>query len=385
MSDHLQDLLAREADRVDVPAPPTRDVVRRGRAIRRRRRALGGVAAVAALGLVGGAVHGLGSLTDSARTVDPASPLPAGPVYAVGNEVTYAGGRASGTVEDPAVKSLYYTSVGILVRHGENALSDGGGPQRFSLLGADGSVTRLALTTRDAVHATDPSLPYVAYAEEVDGVLEAVVRDVGVDEEVARVSVGPTRAEGFPVSLDGDLLYVSEGYGGEVHAVDWRNGSVADSGLPGVDDVAGGLVTSWEGGVPMVVDVATGATVLSSEAPGYFDLSPGGRHAMFVDEDAEADVDTASVEVYDVASGEHVTLDGPGYEWGWTPDGDPFRIDRESGELTTCVASTGDCTSTDIDLPPASGCARSTVNSAATPPCEETGDDLRLGGRAYES
>ena len=143
---------------------------------------------------------------------------------------------------------MYYTSAGVLVRHGNNPYSDGGGPQRFSLVRPDGSVDPIDVVTEETVHSTDPGAPYLAYAETVDGTVEIVVRDLRDDSEAARVPMpGDFSWGGWPappVALSGDLVYV--GTEDVARTVSWRTGEVAevDTVRPGYPDVSGGA-TSW--------------------------------------------------------------------------------------------------------------------------------------------
>ena len=65
-----------------------------------------------------------------------------GATFTVGVTAYLDGGAVTATIDDKAVKSSYYTSVGLLVRHGNNNYSDGGGPQRFSLVTPNGTVKR---------------------------------------------------------------------------------------------------------------------------------------------------------------------------------------------------------------------------------------------------
>ena len=78
--------------------------------------------------------------------------------------------------------------------------------------------------------------------------------------------------------------------------------------------------------------------MILTDRPGYFDLSPDGRYAQLVNEEGGG----SRFEVYDVATGESVTLDGPPFDWGWTADGDLFKVDEN--RVTTCDSATGECT-----------------------------------------
>jgi hypothetical protein len=79
--------------------------------------------------------------------------------------------------------------------------------------------------------------------------------------------------------------------------------------------------------------------------------------------------DGGTVDVYDVDAGTHVTLDGQVWDYGWSPDGDLFRVDGD--HVLTCSTATGACR-----------------NEAVTIPAEGGGvapDDLRYGNQVFES
>ncbi len=79
------------------------------------------------------------------------------------------------------------------MRHGDNNWSDGGGPQRFSLVRPDGTVDRIGVTTEETVHSTDATQPYLAYAEETEAGVDVVVRDLRDDSEAAERRSRPVR------------------------------------------------------------------------------------------------------------------------------------------------------------------------------------------------
>ncbi len=388
MTDRLAQLLDDEAERLSVPTPPTEAILTRGTRQRRRRQAglaAGAVAAATALVAAGGVLIGspLGG-----QDPDVAATTESGAVFSVANTVYYDGAARSAPIDDKAVKSLLYTSAGVLVRHGDNASSDGGGPQRFSLVRADGTVTPLGLVTEETVHASDPDQPYVAYAENVDGQVEAVVYDVEKDEETARVRVADSGETWFPVSLDGERVYVQSGYEGGVFAVEWRTGAVAPAeGVPSASNIADGRAAGMVNGQPAVLEVASGEAILSVDGSGYFELSPDGEHAMLVPEDDGAGTGggDAAVSVYDVESGTAIELSGTAWEWGWTADGDPFRVGET--EVQTCSAETGECVSEPFDAPPAPEPSEVCEMDGGQEVCWEEGGGLetRLGGRSYES
>ena len=143
--------------------------------------------------MVGGTALGVNALNggDDSKS-DPATPSITGPVFSIGTTVYLDGGAQQVQIDDDAIKSLYYTSAGVLVRHGDNNWSDGGGPQRFSLVRPDGTVDPIDVVTEETVHSTDPTQPYLAYAEETDAGIDVVLRDLRDDTEAARVSIpGP--------------------------------------------------------------------------------------------------------------------------------------------------------------------------------------------------
>jgi RNA polymerase sigma-70 factor (sigma-E family) len=283
--------------------------------------------------------------------------------FAVGTTLYFDDASRQAQIDDKAVKSLYYTSVGVLVRHGNNPYSDGGGPQRFSLVRPDGTVSPVGVVTDETVHATDPAQPYLAYADQSGSTVEIVVHDVDTDTEVARVPV-PGAAAGFlPVAISGDLVYL--GADADDFVVDWRTGEISQPGIVrGYPDVAGGRVATSEEGSASVLDAATGDELLTVPVQGYayLDLSPDGRYATLEVENFGGG--PGQFDVYDVDAGAHVTMPGGAFDYGWTPDGELFRLTEDGFDI--CDAATGDCSGTPLDL---SGNL----------------DEAKLGGRTYES
>lgn len=386
MTDRLQQMLRDEADGLTVPPAPAGAVLVAGRRRRRRRTAAAAAAAGALTVAVAGAAVGLGGLDRDAPSPDTASDPAAdsGAVFSVGRTVYLDDGAVSAQVDDRAVKSLYYTSEGVVVRHGTNALSDGGGPQRFSLVRPDGSVSPVSVETEETAHATDPAQPYLAWAEATPGGAEVVVRDVGTDTEVARVPVpGRFSWSPPPVSLDGDTVYV--GGGRTTWAVDWRTGEVVDSGLDTLfPQVAGGHAVRTDRGGSGVVDVATGEVLVDvpTEDGIFVDvrLSPDGRYALLV---PEQDYTTGGSEgteasVVDVATGSAVLLPpevGQGFP-GWTPEGEPFVVTGDT--LLACSPVDGACTRTGLEI-------EDLPDQGDDAPAPGSSQELRLGGVTYES
>ncbi|KAA1418655.1 hypothetical protein F0U44_09150 [Nocardioides humilatus] len=405
MTERLSQLLAGEADGLDVPPPAPAAVLRQGRGLRRRNRMVIGACSVAAVLVIGGGVAALSGSDGSTAAPDPASTPPStNAVFAYGNQVFYDGPGHSASVEDKAVKSLFFTSAGVVVRAGDNAWSDGGGEQRFSLITPGGAVNRLGLVTEETVHASDPGQPYVAYGEAVDGQLQVVVYDAVADQEAARITVGPTKDNWFPLSIDGDTVYIQNGYDGGAFAVDWRDGSVEPWDQSSVWEIAGGHAAVTVDGAPTVIDTASGEELLSVDGAGYFDLSPDGRYAQLVDEES------GKSKVYDVASGSSTALEGQPYDWGWTADGQVFKVGKS--DVTTCNPATGACTTAPYAKPtlPDPGPVTETFSEPACADlncgpdyydncydhpdqCEwvsstsvtDNSPELRLAGRAYES
>ena len=364
----------RAVDDLAIPPAPSAEVIRHGRSVRRRRR-VGLARCRAAVVLIAAGLGVAATISDDPdaherRGVDPAASASegmTGAAFSVGVTVYYDGGAQHATIDDQAIKSSYYTSAGLLVRHGNNNASDGGGPQRFSLVRPDGTVSPVSVVTEETVPGVDPAQPYLAYTEVVDDVVEVVVHDVSTDEEVARVSL-PGSFEwggwsGPPVALDGDTVYV--GTDDVARTVDWRTGEVADSHVlgPGYPIVRGGHSVRSDGDTSLVVDAATGETLLAvpTKRYGYLSLSPDGKFAML---DAGK-----GFEVYDVATGKHVGFDGSSFPYGWTAEDDLFRI--EDQRVVTCSPTTAECTTGSATIPSDGG--------GMDP------EDIRLAGQTYES
>ena len=203
MTERLADLMHRAVDDLTVPPAPSAEVLRHGRKARRRRGyATAAGAAVAVVVASGIGVVALGGDDDKGSGKDRPSQVAdiagglTGPVFSIGTTVYLNGGSRTATIDDKAIKSMYYTSAGVVVRHGNNNYSDGGGPMRFSLVAPDGTVRPLDVTFEETVPSTDPDEPYLAYAEVVGDVVQVVVLDVRDGSEAARVPVPDAKTWG---------------------------------------------------------------------------------------------------------------------------------------------------------------------------------------------
>ena len=372
MTERLSTLLRDEAEHVVVPAPPTGRIVSSGQGMRRRRRVRTAAAVVAVVAIVtAGAGYGVSRLgEDGSNAVEPAGPSTGhGAVFTLGTTVFWDGGTESAQIDDKAIKSSYYTSAGLLIRHGDNNWSDGGGKQRFSLVTEDGTVHDVSVVTEETVPGIDPAQPYLAYAVVTDGTVEVVVHDLTTDEEVARVPVPDAKKwggwSGPPVALSGDLVYV--GTEDTARTVNWRTGEVATTDVigPGYPDISGGRAVDEDGKAKTVVDVATGEVLLTVDGSrfGYLNLSPDGRYAAMDSPDGQ------TVDVYDIDAGTKVTLDGQSFDYGWSPDGDLFKVVKR--HVVTCDTATAECTTDDATIPAEGGGVEPT--------------DLRYGNQTYES
>ena len=377
MTERLSALLHAEAEVLDVPPPHTADIVGSGRRLVRRRRLVrsaGGVLVAAALVAAGVVTV---DLRDPGRGSDlaPASVAQLdGWAVASGSTVLLGNGRS---VEvDGAVKSVYYTSAGVLVRSGADSSTDAP-DSTYALVDDNGGVTDFSLELGDRVPGTDPGEPYLVYADATDrpDVWDVVVRDVRTGEVVETIPVpGAFTWGGWvapPVALSGSHVFV--GMDDATLDVDLASGAVTESAvLPGstMPSVTGGreVLEQRRDRGASVVDVDTGRVLLRVEGPDRFvTLAPGGRHAISVSwqtctEDGECRFDDPVAEVFDLATGTSMEIDVSGASYGWTPGGDLLRVDGDSVDV--CDPGSDECFSTPVDV---------------------DGRDLKLGGRSYEA
>ncbi|KRF36511.1 hypothetical protein ASG94_03410 [Nocardioides sp. Soil805] len=401
-----------EADLLDVPPPPLEEILGAGRAQRRRRRVLPVLGTAAAALLVGAlvVVPGLrsgsspddGSVPDdaavavhersgasftSAQAAAAALAYSRGGAFAVGSTVYLGDTDHRVEIGDPAVRGLYYTSAGVLVRHGKDYAMDGSSRDGYSLVGTDGSVTGLDLHMGDVSPSTDPGQPYLAYARPASGDWEVVVLDLRSGEPAATVPVGGAFTWGGwdapPVALVGDHVYV--GLDDATVRVDWRSGEATTTPLPSstypaieadrylqIDYHSSADGSRMQSSV-QVRDALSGETLLDLPDVGdrWASLSPDGEHVLvlpFMPVDGEGQIGRLGGAVlHSVDTGEEMPLPpSPVGGYGWTPDGLVFSVAGDS--VTLCDPERSSCSTTPLPSGPST----------------EDGT-LRLGGMVNES
>jgi hypothetical protein len=381
MTERLTALMHDETDTLTIPPAPAGEILTRGHRLVRRRRygmAAGSVGLVAAAALVAATLlPGSGGGGRTERVVDPATAayLARG-AWAEGSTIHV--GDATTTI-DGTVKSLYYTSAGVVVRSGKVSWTDDSGPSAYGVIEPDGHVRSLDLDLGDRVPGTDATEPYLAYADGSGSSWHVHVVDVRTGQEVGDAVVSGAFTwggwEAPPVGLSGDTVYV--GLDDATPAVNWRTGEVTPTSnllrsrmpeIAGGRTVAGDLQWGKDNtitGSINVTDVATGAVHLERKMSvwGYYLLSPDGRYAMLaLEEDPSGNPLPSGFDVYDVDTGRSTHFDGHTWDYGWTPDGNLLRFGKST--LSVCDASTGACQ----DSPIARG-----------------DGPLRIAGNSYES
>ena len=375
MAELLSDLLRAEADTLDVPPAPVHEIVTAGRGMRRRRRWSGTLvmAAAAASVVVGGLVLSPGLRDDlppdpsvalhervdatfsASETAAAQEALRSDGAYAVGSRV-YLGDEAYGVeVGDPAVRGLYYTSAGVLVRHGKDYAMDGSSRDSYSLVGTDGSLTGLDLRIGDVSPSTDPTQPYFAYARRgSESDWEVVLLDLRDGTPAAIVPLdGDFTWGGWaapPVALSGERVYV--GLDDATVAVEWHTGEVTRTPLPASSypDVNADRYLQVDNGVSddgmelaarvQVRDALTGDTLFDVDAGDrWASLSPDGRYVLILPYLLVGDRGqvqrTEGAKLHDITTGATMAL--PASEvggYGWTPEGRLFSVTRH--DVTMC-------------------------------------------------
>jgi hypothetical protein len=365
VTDRLALLLRQEADTLDVPTAPADAILSRGRRVRRRRRQIAAAAVTTGVVAVAGLGIGMADRAHFRPVTDPAVASALNPTgWAVSSGSTLSLGNGTTLTLPSKVKSIYYTSAGTLVRTGKVSYDDGT-DSSYALVTDDGEVHGLGLQLGDRVPSTDPTLPYLAYAEK-RGVVghddwTVVLRDVRTGDVAATIPIdGAFDWGGWdapPVALDGDHVYV--GLDDATLDANWRTGEVQDashlpsSRLPGV--TAGREVLEDHQGDPSaVIDVVTGTRVVTDipAGPAAASLSPDGRYALLVpwstcDDNYVCVYDDPASQVIDLSDAGRTKLD-IGDQAGWTPDGRVIRV--TDGAVDLCSPDTGECTSTGIAL-----------------------------------
>ncbi|MGL5824412.1 MAG: hypothetical protein ACRCYU_06185 [Nocardioides sp.] len=343
MTDRLTELLELEAADVRVSAAPVADILTEGRRLRRRQRRATTVllAVTVAITSVGGAGtwrilerRDQGSPADSAIA---ASRLDV-PVFGIGSTV-YLGdviASAPGTV-----RSLHYTSAGVLVRssvptNAEKGDADGSGLDALSLVTANGGVTNLDVIGEGTAPVTDPDEPVFVLPRQAGGGLYASVYLATTGARVGRVALstlpvaGPS--PGRILGLDGDVLYA--GNQENTVAVNWRTGQQRPIiGAEGIVEVRGGRAVIDGRNWSRVINLNNSSIAATVPLRGYtgYRLSPDGQLATAVIEPEVDLTSTPPLWVYDVGRRRLVDLEKlPSRGYGWTAGGDPFWITANS-------------------------------------------------------
>ena len=132
-----------------------------------------------------------------------------------------------------AVKAIYYTSAGVVVRSGGSS-DTSVGQSHYELVTPTGERSTVDVNMGSRIAGFEPDSTRFAYATQDDGRLEVVVHDVVTDEELARITVldhpVETGWEAPKVSIDGDLVWVQTYPTGWIE-VNWRTGE--QPGRPG--------------------------------------------------------------------------------------------------------------------------------------------------------
>lgn len=408
MTERLSALMHDETAALHVPHPPIDAILLAGRRERRRGRVLPLIGAAAASVVVGAvlivpsmgsdgesgdgsvAVHDLSGATFSDAKADAARrAYSRGGAFAVGSKVYFGDSDDYGVhIGDPAVRGLYYTSAGVLVRHGKDYAMDGSSRDSYSLVETDGSVTGLDLHIGDVSPSTDPTQPYFAYARRGDDGWDVVVLDLRSGKPAATVPVeGAFTWGGWdapPVALSGDRVYV--GLDDATVAIDWRTGEATTTALPSsrYPDINADRYLQIDNGVSedgmeldvsvRVRDALSGETLLDLPNVGdrFASLSPDGAHVLVLPYmligDGGQIQRLSDAALYTVETGEKMDLPAsPVGGYGWTPEGLIFSLAENA--VTLCNIDDGGCSTTPLGL-------------------EITADDLgtiRLGGMVNES
>jgi hypothetical protein len=347
MTERLSVLLREEADALDVPPAATVTILARGRGLRRRHRWTRSAAIVAAAAVV---VAGSATGAHRFRADDPIDPARAAEAFA--SEGAFAVGRDLyvGDLQirwPEAIKALYYTSAGVVVRSGGSSDTNVG-RSHYELVTPTGERSTVDVQMGSRIAGFEPDSTRFAYATQDEGRLEVVVHDVVSDEELARITVldhpVETGWEAPQVSIDGDLVWVQT-YPGWTE-VNWRTGDVHQ--VPDThetSEVRNGRYAVQRGQVWTVRAMADQSVVgeVNLLEGWYAFFSPDGRFMRSFPNDVKEVDETPSAYVHDVVAGTAVEYPYAGdYEFGWTPDG---RLMMLAGKtVRVCEAVAGACT-----------------------------------------
>lgn len=374
MTERLSTLLRETADQVVVPPPPTGAILRSARRASRKRRAVRTLAAVAAVGVIAsgiGATIGLGRGADSAQ--DRFESAPAAQAYddygafSVGSTVYVGNHRVR---FDQKIKSIYYTSEGVLVRRGRVASTDDDAPSIYTLISPNGSTRNIDLPIGNRFPATDPDSPEVGYLEPAGERWAFVVVDLRTGDEVARTVVAGRFTwagwEAPPATMSGERIWglFDEGW----VELDWKTGRtrlIPNTKGASLDAAHGRFAMHHGVGTPWSIrDFSTGQevrtirlTMPASGNPlrtdvGFF--SPDGRYVRVQDgflsynEDDQV-IDPPRSHVVSLETGRIVQL--PGREqFGWTPDGKVIAVDPKRDRIKVCDPSDGRCELIELEI-----------------------------------
>jgi hypothetical protein len=282
---------------------------------------------------------------------------------------------------DEKIKSLYYTSEGVLVRTGRVAYLDDSGASHYELIRPDGSHTGIDLRMGDRVVATDPQSPNVAYLEPTGDRWSFVVIDLVTGSEVARKTVGGAFTwggwEAPPVTMAGTRVWGLFDAGWVEY--DWKTDATRT--IPGTEgaslDAAHGRFAlyndvdrrDWE--IKDFLTSDTVRTIPSRDIRNGGSFSPDGRFVRLSGSWGAYDGDSGKLverpgpsRFLSIATGEIVSIPGRHF-YGWTPGGNTLSVDAKNDRLTVCSPSTGKCDRIDL---PISGNGK-----------------VKLGGTSYES
>ena len=368
MTERLSVLLREEAEALEVPPAATAAILARGRGLRRRRRwtRITAAATVAAVVVVGGAT-GAHRLRADDR-IDPAhaaEDFASQGAFAVGRDL-YVGDQKIRWPE--AVKALYYTSAGVVVRSGDSSHTNEG-PSHYELVTPTGGRSTIDVHMGNRIAGFEPDSTRFAYATQDDGQLEVVVHDAVSDRELARITVlDHTVDSGWeapPVSIDGDLVWVRNFPVGWTE-VNWRTGELHV--VPDTSDtfeLQNGRYAVQRGN-DWVIRAMADQTVVGEvhlQKGWYAFFSPDGSLMRSFPNDVRGvdDDETPSAYVHDVATDTSVEYPDAGYQLGWTPDGHLLILAGHT--VRVCEAMSGACTVRAFD---GSG-------------------DVKLGGAPYEA